>query len=74
MIGVQRLYLQIYLGFLGVCVLITLVAGGMAWHLRRDHMTVPPYVSGVIEMLGDALPAAGPARPPTPPRPTSRPA
>ncbi len=52
-----RLYLRIYLGFLGILVLITMSAALLGSLLRGGDATSRPIVMGLAEVVAEALPA-----------------
>ena len=53
-----RLFLQIYLGFLGIALLFLVCAAGLwAWHMRPHRYPVPPYLVEAAELVAQTLPA-----------------
>jgi signal transduction histidine kinase len=55
----RRLYLHIYLGFLGITALVLVVSAAVAWHWQPDE--VPTQLAEMAALVGEALP--GPERP-----------
>ncbi len=55
----RRLFLHIYLGFLGITALVLVVSAYVAWHWQPDE--VPPQLAEMAALVGEALP--GPERP-----------
>jgi signal transduction histidine kinase len=55
----RRLYLQIYLGFVAIVLLLLVVTASLwAWHMRSEYASVPPSLAGVAELVGERLPPA----------------
>ncbi len=52
----RRLYFHIYLGFLGITVLVIAISAGVAWHFQPHE--VPPQIAAMAELVGQSLPAA----------------
>lgn len=57
----KRLYLSIYLGFLGILALITVAAALLGSLLRGGEAPYAPVVTGLAELIAETLPAAAPA-------------
>ncbi len=54
----RRLYLQVYLGFVGIILLFLVVASVFAWQLRPEAQGVPRPVVALAELVADGLPGA----------------
>ena len=52
----RRLYLQIYLAFLGVVVLCVLSAGAVSWALTEERDELSPFMRGAAGLLVEGLP------------------
>ena len=55
----RRLYLQIYLSFVAIALLLLVATASLwAWHMRSEYASVPPSLVGVAELVGERLPPA----------------
>lgn len=55
----RRLYLQIYLGFLGISLVFFVIASTLwMWNRGAGGPPVPSYLAGVARLIGEQLPAA----------------
>jgi len=54
----RRLYLQIYVGFVLLAVLVIVTAGTLIWAAHNDADHIPPFLSQAIRIVAQRLPDA----------------